>query len=71
MYADDILLLSPSVCELQKLQLKCEAELTRIGMSINAKNHAAFALAHDALFHVPIPGQPMVWNYHGLAKFAT
>jgi hypothetical protein len=37
MYADDILLLAPSVCELQKLLLKCEAELTRIGMSINAK----------------------------------
>jgi hypothetical protein len=37
MYADDILLFAPSVCELQKLLYKCEAELTRIGMSINAK----------------------------------
>jgi hypothetical protein len=63
MYADDILLLAPSVCELQNLLLKCEAELTRIGMSVNAKSHAAYASAHDSLFHVPLSEQPMVWNY--------
>jgi hypothetical protein len=36
-YADVILSIAPSVCELQKLLLKCDKELTRIGMSINTK----------------------------------
>lgn len=37
MYADDRLLLAPSVCQLQKVLHKCETELIRIGMSANAK----------------------------------
>ena len=37
MYADDILLLAPSVSQLQKLFSMCELELNYLGMSINAK----------------------------------
>jgi hypothetical protein len=37
MYADDILLLSPSVCGLQKLLNICETELKWLAMSINSK----------------------------------
>ena len=40
MYADDILLLAPSVTALQKLLWVCEQELDSIDMAINAKkNH--------------------------------
>jgi len=37
MYADDIILVSPSVCVLQKLLYKCEQELNWLGMTINVK----------------------------------
>ena len=37
LYADDILLLTPSVCDLQCLLLECEAELKNVDMMINAK----------------------------------
>jgi hypothetical protein len=37
LYADDILILAPSVCEVQKLFNICEVELTSLGMSINVK----------------------------------
>jgi hypothetical protein len=36
-YADDIILIAPSLCELQKLLYKCEQELNWLGMLINAK----------------------------------
>lgn len=36
-YADDILLIAPSVCELQNLLYKCEQKLHWLGMMINAK----------------------------------
>ena len=35
MYADDIILVAPSVCVLQKLLYKCEQELNWLGMTIN------------------------------------
>ena len=34
-YADDIILIAPSLCMLQKLLDKCEQELNWLGMSIN------------------------------------
>jgi len=37
LYADDIVLLAPSVCELQKLLVICERELDRLDMVINAR----------------------------------
>ena len=37
MYADDIILVAPSVCLLQKLLYKCEQELNWLGMTINVK----------------------------------
>jgi len=38
LYADDIILLTPSVASLQKLLLVCEHELRLLGMKINEKN---------------------------------
>jgi exonuclease III len=37
LYADDIILIAQSVCELQRTLLTCERELLAIGMSINIK----------------------------------
>ena len=38
LYADDILLLSPTVCELQKYLNTCERELDSLDLVINVKN---------------------------------
>jgi len=37
LYADDILLIAPSVTALQILLAACDEELTRLGMQINEK----------------------------------
>jgi hypothetical protein len=41
MYADDILLLAPSVVALQKLLLICEEEISLLDMAINASKSCA------------------------------
>jgi len=43
MYADDILLLTPSVTALQKLLWVCEQELDSIDMAIDAKKIILYA----------------------------
>jgi len=40
LYADDILLIAPSVTALQILLAACDEELTRLGMQINEKKSA-------------------------------
>ena len=40
LYADDIILLAPSVTALQQLLLLCEEELSFLGMSLNIKKSA-------------------------------
>jgi len=40
LYADDIILLAPSVTALQQLLLLCEEELSLLGMSLNVKKSA-------------------------------
>jgi len=37
LYADDLILISPSVCQLQKMINVCVEEATKINMSFNAK----------------------------------
>jgi len=37
LYADDILLVAPSITALQRLLFLCEQELTWLDMSLNAK----------------------------------
>ena len=37
LYADDILILAPSVCELQRLLDACESELNWLDMAVNSK----------------------------------
>ena len=48
-YADDILLISSSVCELQRTFDACERELMWLDMAINTKNHFVFGLAREML----------------------
>ena len=41
LYADDILLLSPTVCELQNVLHMCERELDALDLTINIKKFLA------------------------------
>ena len=69
LYADDILLISPSVCMLEKLVRICEFELDQIDMVINVlKNRAACALAREIMFCV-MPFEPLTeLLYRGLTN---
>ena len=42
LYADDILLIAPTVCELQKLLYICEHELSELDMSINIQKRVVY-----------------------------
>jgi len=44
MYADYILLIAPSVSELQRVFQACECELNNLDMCINVKNRVVFVL---------------------------
>ena len=52
LYADDIILLAPSVSTLQTLVTICELELVDINMVINVKNLHAYVLACVLKIHV-------------------
>ena len=47
LYADDILLLAPSVTQLEKLLRKCEEELNYLDMVINVKKSEIFGPRYD------------------------
>ena len=47
LYADDILLVAPSVTALQQLLLLCEQELMWLDMSLNVKNQCVYVLEPD------------------------
>jgi hypothetical protein len=47
LYADDTLLFSPSISDLQRMFTACETELALLDMTINVKNHVVYALDHD------------------------
>ena len=49
LYADDILLIAPSVGELQELFDACVIELSWLDMNINEKSLAVSALVHDGM----------------------
>ena len=48
-YADDILLIAPSVRELQELFDACVIELSWLDMNINEKSPAVSTLVHDGM----------------------
>jgi len=49
MYADDILLIAPSVNELLRLFQACECELNSLDMCINVKNRVVFVLVRGMI----------------------
>ena len=64
LYADDILLLAPSVTALQKLFRACEQELDSIDMSINVKSCCMrIGVRHDKLCSkiITMDGRGLVW----------
>ena len=46
LHADDILLLAPSVCELDNLFKICERELNLLDMAINFKKSSCIRIGH-------------------------
>ena len=56
LYADDTLLIAPSVSALQILLSACDEELTRLGMQINEKSRYACGLVHALTRTVITPG---------------
>ena len=52
LYADDILLLAPSIVVLQRLLRACEDELSSIDMRINTKKSACLLIGprHDKIY---------------------
>ena len=50
LYADDILLLGPSVTELQLLLCQCEADLTWLDMTINVKKSCCLRIGPRCTF---------------------
>jgi len=55
LYADDILLVAPSITALQRLLFLCEQELTWLDMSLNAKkNQHVYVLEPDLRLNAAI-----------------
>ena len=62
LYPDDILLLAPSVCELDNLFKICERELNLLDMTVNFLKTVLYSLEH----HVPRYLHSQVVLFHGL-----
>ena len=67
LYADDILLLSPSLTRLQHLLHKCEVELAWLDMSILANLHV-YVLDRAMMLFVPRLLVQLAILYHGLLR---
>jgi len=67
LYADDILLLSPSITELERLLHCCERELNYLDMNINFKKSSCLRIGphHDATCAnvVSLNGSVIAWTY--------
>ena len=71
LYADDILLLAPSVCELDNLFKICERELKLLDMTINFKKSSCICIGHrindiEWMHHMSRYLHPQVALFHGL-----
>ena len=72
LYADDILLISPSITNLERLLHRCEHELSWLDMSINLKkNHPVYESALAVMQRVLSLLVLQVAAYHGWTKFGT
>ena len=71
-YADDIILIAPSLYMLQKLLDKCEQELNWLGMSINVKKLCCMrGPRYDAVCAniTTGDGRQLPWGVGGLKKY--
>ena len=72
LYADDILLISPSITNLERLLHRCEHELSWLDMSINFfLNHPVYESALAVMQRVLSLLVLQVAAYHGWTKFGT
>jgi len=71
LYADDILLISPSVTNVERLLHRCEHELAWLDMSINLKIHPVYESALAVMQRVLSLLVLQVAAYHGWRKFGT
>jgi len=66
LYADDILLIAPSVTALQKLLLVCDHELSCLDMSINVKKSFCLrigqAYKHECRKICTLDGHDITWS---------
>jgi len=65
LHADDILLIAPSVSELQELFDACAIERSWLDMNINEKSLAVSALVHDGMWGAGALKHPTVILFHG------
>jgi Reverse transcriptase (RNA-dependent DNA polymerase) len=65
LYADDIVLLAPSIDALQKLIFLCENELCLLDMAINVKNLYVCVLGHVSMLIALMLAPVMVIKYSG------
>ena len=65
LYADDILLIAPTVCELQKLLHVCEQELRDLDMSINVQKTCCLRAAPGITLRAQVFPRRLALQYHG------
>ena len=65
LYADDILLLAPSICSLENLLLSCETKLHELDLAINVKKNVCIRIGPSCRSHcVPLvmsDGSELCW----------
>ena len=71
LYADDILLISPSVAYTERLLHRCEQELSWLDMNIYFNNHVAYVSALDVILRVKPLQAHAIAAYLGSATCAT
>ena len=62
LYADDILLIAPSVSSVNKLLHICEQELTLLDMAINANKCACVCFRHHCSTVSTLDGREIRWE---------
>jgi len=68
LYANDILLMTYSVVDLEKLIRLCEREMNWLDMTINVKKSAAYVLDRVVTYLVRILLLQRVMSYRGLKR---
>jgi len=65
LYVDDILLIAPSIRQLQDLLLLCESKLSSLDMKNHVKNSVEYVSDLEIKLHVPPSAARLVLRCHG------